>query len=271
MFMEQNFSVIFYVKAADFPVWVKSALDSVLSSTVCPAEIIIVVDGQVSQDIQAVLGETAQYKIVRIFYQPVPVLRATALAFAIKQCRFDLIALHGTDALSLPERFEKQLAYFAKHPETAVLGSWGQEIDKNTLLPTAIRKVPKTGETIKLLLRNRAPFLYQTVMFNKRVILKAGNYKAFPNLEDEYLWIRVLGKGYKTANLSEVLVNIYAVKADEQRVLALPYFRMKTELFRAMCITGLISRFTYYQGVCVAFITYLLLPNWLRKLFRCQG
>lgn len=266
--MEQKFSVVLYAWQKDFPAWVKQALDSIFSNTVKPTEVVIMVDGPVSKEAQAVINEAAKNETVRVLSHPVPMLRAAALAFAIKQCKYDLIAIQGADSISLPNRFERQLAYFNEHPETAVLGGYAQEMDsKNELLPTAICEVPESEQEIKIFLKDRSPFIYRTVMFKKQAILDAGNYKDFPNLEDEYLWVRVIGKGYKTANLTSVIANIHSIDAYEQMVLALPHFQMKRELFSTMRQMGMISSFAYYRLVCMAFIKYLIVPNWFRKMF----
>ena len=266
--MEQKFSVLLNIYAKDKPAWIKQALDSVLSNTIPPTEIVIMVDGPVSEDMQAVMDEAAKNETVCVLSHPVPMLRAAALAFAIKQCQYDLIAIQGADSISLPSRFEKQLAYFAEHPETAVLGGYAQEMDsKNEFLPTAICEVPESEQEIKTCLQNHSPFIYRTVMFKKQAILDAGNYKAFPHLEDEYLWVRVIGKGYKAANLTSVIANIHSIDAYEHMVLALPHFQMKRELFSTMRQMGMIGGFTYYRLVCVAFVKYLILPNWFRRMF----
>ena len=266
--MEQKFSVVLYVWQKDFPTWVKQALDSVFSNTVKPAEVVIMVDGPVNEDLQAVIDEAAKNETVRVLSHPVPMLRAAALAFAIKQCKYDLIAIQGADSISLPNRFEKQLAYFTENPETAVLGGYAQKMDRNNeALSTAIREVPESEQEIKTFLKNHSPFIYRTVMFKKQAILDAGNYKDFPNLEDEYLWVRVIGKGYTTANLTSVIANIHSIDAYEHMVLALPHFQMKRELFSTMRQMGMIGSFTYYRLVCMAFIKYLIIPNWFRRKF----
>ena len=266
--MTQNFSVVLYVWQKDFPAWVKQALDSIFSNTVKPTEVVIMVDGPVSEDMQAVIDEAAKNETIRVLSHPVHMLRAAALAFAIKQCQYDLIAIQGADSISLPNRFEKQSGYFEEHPETAVLGGYAQEMDRNNeALPTAIREVTESEQEIKTCLQNHSPFIYRTVMFKKQAILDAGNYKDFPNLEDEYLWVRVIGKGYKTANLTSVIANIHSIDAYEHMVLALPHFQMKRELLSTMRQMGMIGSFTYYRLVCTAFIKYLILPNWFRRVF----
>ena len=45
------------------------------------------------------------------------------------------------------------------------------------------------------------------------------------------------------------------------------YPPMKRELFSTMRQMGMIGSFTYYRLVCTAFIKYLILPNWFRRVF----
>lgn len=266
--MNIPFSVLLYVNEKSNSAWLKRSLDSVLSNTVCPDEIVIAITGNISDEIKSIIAELQKKANIQCFSHPVPMLRAAALAFAIKQCKYDLIAIQGSDSISLPNRFEKQLAYFSAHPETAVLGGYAQEMDRNNeALPTAVREVPESEQEIKTFLKNHSPFICRTVMFRKQAILDAGNYKAFPNLEDEYLWVRVIGKGYKTANLTSVIANIRSIDAYEHMVLALPHFQMKRELFSTMRQMGMIGGFAYYRLVCMAFIKYLIMPNWFRNLF----
>ena len=132
------------------------------------------VDGPTSKEIQTILDEASKNQTVRILSHKIAYGRAEALSFAIPKCSYDLIALHSADSISLSDRFEKQLSYFKANPETAVLGGWGQEIDGDTLLPTAIREVPEKEPGIKTLLRRKSPFVYRTVMFKKQAILDAG-------------------------------------------------------------------------------------------------
>ncbi len=155
--MEQKFTVLLNIYATDKPAWIKQALDSVLTNTVKPAEIIILVDGPVGKDIQAILDKASKNKTVRILSHKIAYGRAEALALTISKCSYDLIALHSAERISLPDRFEKQWAYVEARPETAVLGGWGQETDGDTLLPTALREVPEKEPDIKTLLKRKSP------------------------------------------------------------------------------------------------------------------
>lgn len=49
-----------------------------------------------------------------------------------------------------------------------------------------------------------------TVIFKKSAVLESGNYRDFLWFEDYDLWVRMIQKGYKVANIPEVLVNVRA-------------------------------------------------------------
>ena len=265
MFMEQKFSVLFYINEKSTPAWLKRSIESVLSNTICPTEIIAVVFGKISQEAQQIIDEAKARTNFRVFSYSIGYGRAAALQIAFSKCSNELVALQDVDSISLPTRFEAQLAYFSKHPETAVLGSWCQEMDNDSLLPIAVCEVPEKEEEIKVVLKRSAPFICRTVMLKKSVAEDVGGYKTFPIFENEYLWTRILGKGYKTANLTSPLVQARAYGYPEVR--AWSYFRMKKELFYEMRLMGVINRFTYYCKVCNCFIRYMLLANGLSNLF----
>lgn len=43
-------------------------------------------------------------------------------------------------------------------------------------------------------------------MMRKDVLQKVGGYVPFGNLEDYYLWVRVISSGYKVINIPDILV-----------------------------------------------------------------
>ncbi len=263
--MKKGFSVLFYINEKSTPACLKRSLDSVLSNTVCPDEIIAVVFGSISQEAQQILDDVKSRTNLQVITYSIDFGRAAGLHKALSKCSNERVALQDVDTISLPDRFEKQLAYFNEHSDVAVLGGWCQEMDDNSRLPTAIREVPESEKEIQPMLKRRASFVCRTVMFKQEAVLEVGGEQDFPMFENDYLWSQIIGKGYKTANLPEVLVQARAYRYPE--VLALPYFRMKKELFYEMRLAGVISSFTYYRMVCNCFVRYMLMPNWLRNLF----
>ena len=267
LFMEQKFSVLLNLYAKDRPAWIKQALKSVLTNTVCPNEIVIMVDGPVGNDIQTVLDEAAKNKTVRILSHPVNIGRGAALGYAVPKCNYELIALMDADDVCRQDRFEKQLAAFAANDELAVCGGQIQEVDAATFKPLGARKVPLTHDEIGQYLKTRMPFNNQTVMFKKSAVLNSGNFKAFGLLEDYYMWARVIAKGYKTENLPDLLVDMRVNPAMYGRRGGWMYFQMNKVLFDEMRKLGLLGFKDYYYTLSVRFAVQVLMPNWLRSFF----
>lgn len=264
--MEHKFSVLLNISANDKPAWIKQALGSILSNTLLPAEIVIIRNGLVTKDIQEVVDETSKNKTVRILSHQIAYGRAEGFFFALAQCSCDLIALHSAQSISLPERFEKQWSYFNAHPKTAVLGGWYQEMHGDTLLPTLLREVPENKTEINTLLRRKFPFVYRTVMLNKRAVLEAVNGEFFGIEEEEQIWRHLIEKGYKIANLSAVLARVHSSTVYYTKLMRLPCFQMRKELLETMHQVGLINTFTYYRLFCICLIKHLFCSNGLLRI-----
>ena len=190
-----------------------------------------------------------------------------ALAYGLQKCSCELVARMDADDIALPDRFEKQLAYFGAHPRTAVLSGWIQEIEGDTLKPVAIRKVPLTDKAIKNYIKIRSPFNHMTVMFKKSAVLAAGNYTPFHLMEDYYLWARMAAKGYEMANLPDILLNARVDTAMYSRRGGLKYFKNNYAMSKKLRELGLISHPTHLFNISVRFCVQVLMPNRMRSYF----
>lgn len=260
-----EFSVLMSVYKKDNPIWLKEAIESILAQTVKPSEIIVVCDGPLTKELENVL---TQYSDKIILHR---LAKNSGLGEALKQgvekCSCPLIARMDSDDISLPDRFEKQLTYFQEHSDTAVLGGWIQEIDGKDLTPVAIRQVPLTDKEIKKFIKTRSPFNHVTVMFIKNVVMEAGNYQSFHFIEDYYLWARLAAKGYKMANLPEILLNVRVDKAMYGRRGGLKYFKSNYAMSKKLYELGLISLPTHLFNMVVRFCVQVLMPNSVRSYF----
>ncbi|MBQ8032477.1 MAG: glycosyltransferase [Elusimicrobiaceae bacterium] len=270
--MKPLFSVLMSVYAKDRPEWVRQALDSVLANTVKPTEVVTVIDGPIPPELQAVLTEfTSKYPQIKLFPLKKNGGLGPALAYGLQQCSHELVARMDADDISHSDRFEKQLAYFIASPETAVLGGQIQEVDGESLEDVAIRAVPQTDGEIKEFLRMRCPFNHMTVMFKKSAVLDAGNYTTFHLMEDYYLWARMAAKGYKMANLPDIVLNARVDAAMYGRRGGWKYFKSNLAMSQKLKELNLISWPTYLFNVGVRFCVQVLMPNNMRKLIYEKG
>ena len=261
----ENLSVLMSVYAKDNPQWLKQAIASVLSNTVKPSEFVIVCDGPLTPELEAVLSE---YKDKTVLYRLAKNSGlGEALRYGILKCSNEFIARMDADDISLPDRFEKQLAYFEKHPNTAILSGFIQEVDGQTLEPVAIRDVPLTNTEIKKYIKTRSPFNHMTVMYKKSAVLQAGNYTPFHLMEDYYLWARMAAKGCEMANLPDILLNARVDAAMYGRRGGLKYFKSNYAMSKKLRELGLISLPIHLFNTAVRFCVQVLMPNTVRSYF----
>lgn len=211
------FSALLSIYYKENPRILQQCLDSVLSQTRMPDEVVLVEDGFLPPDLMAVI-ESYKRKIthLKIVTLTVNVGLGKALNEGLKHCSYDIVARMDTDDIAKPERFEKQLAVFQEHPEIDVVGAWVDEFEDDISKIKSVRKLPESHEEIRRFAERRNPVNHPVVMFRKSAVLAAGEYQHFPLFEDYYLWVRMLMNGAKFYNMQESLL----------------YFRVSPDMFK---------------------------------------
>ncbi|WP_138442563.1 glycosyltransferase [Sinomonas susongensis] len=202
-----DFSVLLPVYAGDASQRVRRAIASVtVDQTVPPAQLVIVRDGPVGDDIEAVLRDAERnpdYK-ADVLRLPAGVGLADALDAGLELCRHDVVARMDADDVALPERFERQLALLSEGYD--IVGSAIAEIGDDESQRLASRPVPVSHREIMAQLGFRTPFNHPSVMYRASAVRAAGGYRGVPDMEDYWLWARMLHGGSLGANVPDVLV-----------------------------------------------------------------
>ena len=114
-----------------------------------------------------------------------------------------------SDDISLPDRFDKQLAYIENHPNVDVIGGAIAEFTNTLGDMQSERHVGLDMKAIRKMAKTRTPMNHVSVMFKKAVVEKAGGYcENFGKLEDYKLWVDLLGNHAVLANIDDVLVYV---------------------------------------------------------------
>lgn len=271
----EKYSVLMSVYYKEDPGFLGTAMDSMFNQTLPPDEFVLVCDGPLTEELDAVIREREEAfpDVLRTIRLAENGGLGNALKTGLKECRNSLVARMDSDDISRQDRCEKQLKYFEEHPDISILGGAIAEFQTDPSVTYATRAVPQEHEEIVAFSKSRNPFNHMTVMYRKEHILAAGNYQHFPFLEDYFLWVRLFIKGYRGHNLPDVLVDARVGNGMINRRSGLQYAKTQKNLFAYMLKKGYISRAQYLKAVtgrtvmaiAPAFLKELVYGKILRK------
>lgn len=192
------------------PVYLEDALQSLYTQTVAPDEIILVCEGVLPQTLKDVLNKwNGLFKegVLRLVDAGAAKGLPACLNKGLEVARGKYIFRFDTDDICLPDRVEKQLKFFHDHPEVSLLSAPIEEYDTEMRTKLGIRKVPETDAEIRKMARWRDPFNHPASAYLTSVAVELGGYPLVTACEDYAFFSLFLKKGYKAANLADVVVN----------------------------------------------------------------
>ncbi len=202
--MVVKFSVLMSLYIKENPQYLRECLESLVAQT-CPAdEVVLVFDGAVTPELEAVVAEFESKLPFNLVKLPNNLGLGKALNEGLKYCSYDWVLRMDTDDICVPERFAKQVAFIEQHPDTIVFGGQIAEFGENIHDIVAYRNVPTSAQDIATFTQKRCPFNHMTVGYQKSAVINCGGYEDLQ--EDYYLWIKLVAQGQRVANLPDILV-----------------------------------------------------------------
>jgi glycosyltransferase involved in cell wall biosynthesis len=179
--------------------YIFDAINSVLQQTYSIFELLIIDD--CSTDNTLKIAESFQDARINIIKKEKNSGYTNSLNLGIKFAKGKYIARMDGDDVSLPERFEKQVAFLEKNADTIVCGCWYQILGTEQII-----KKPTQHEKIKLEMLRESAIGHPTAMLRNSILQenKILYDTNFEPAEDYNLWVRLLAFG-KFANIDEVL------------------------------------------------------------------
>ena len=267
--MNQKFSVSMCVYGGDDPAFFDDAVGSIVNQTVQPSEIVLTVDGPIPQTIEAVIEKyrtllTESAIRFQVVYLEKNMGHGEARRICFEHCSCDLIALMDADDLSVPDRFEKQLAVFVQNPSLSIVGGNIWEFIGTPDNCVGKRIVPEKDSDIKTYMKKRCPMNQVTAMFRKADVEEVGGYMDWFCEEDYYLWLRLALAGKQFANVPENLVHVRVGEKMYQRRGGWKYFKSEAKLQGFMLKKNIIGLPRYSINVAQRLVLQVLMPNKLR-------
>lgn len=205
------YSVLMSTYAADEASWLLVSLESMATQTLPPAEIVLVIDGPVADELlDAMDSFDKKYPgmLIRVPLEKNGGL-GPALNAGLAYCASDVIVRMDADDISLPERCEVQLAKLSEGYD--MVGCNAVEFSRDINNPDSVREMPETHDEITRFSKKRAPFVHPAFVVRKAALEAVGGYRNVSYAEDFDLFIRLLKAGYKGYNIQKEL---FAVRVD---------------------------------------------------------
>lgn len=206
-----NVVVIMSVYRYDSLVYLKQAVHSIISQSYQSTTLFIFRDGPVDIKVDEYLNQISKdCSSVNYLTSEKNCGLAVALNRLIdvilEDGKADYVARMDSDDISRIDRISKQVGFFSNNPQVDVCGTSCHEFGASYALD--IKHLPETHEELLSFSVSRCPFIHPSVMFRASVFKDGNRYPENTTLtEDMAFWFELLKKGYKFANINEVLLD----------------------------------------------------------------
>lgn len=187
--------------------WLRQSIDSILAQTYADFEFIIVNDCPEREENVWVLNEYQQQdsRIV-IISNDKNIGLTKSLNKALSLAKGEYIARMDADDISMPERFEKEVAYLDNHAEICAVGTWIVNIDENGKQLPGIVRYDADPQWVKAQMLQNSQLSHPSAMFRKKVKDYIVRYdESLRYAQDYALWVSMLPYG-EIANIPEELL-----------------------------------------------------------------
>lgn len=260
------FSLLLPVYRRDDPDHLRRSFASATAEqTLPPAEAVIVRDGPVTAELEAVLRglEATTTMPVRVVRLERNVGLAGALTAGLASCTHDVVARQDADDVSERNRFALQLA--AIDTGLDLVGSGLVEFVDDESKPVGRRVPPLSEAAIRSYARFHDPFNHPTVVYRKQMVQRAGGYLDVGLMEDYWLFVRMLAAGARVLNLPDALVKYRIGTGAYARRGGFGQLKAEVALQRLMRGLEFTSRAQWARNVAVRG-GYRLVPERLRTV-----
>ncbi len=269
--IEPKLSVLMSIYSGDNFEYLDAAIESIISQTRPPDEIVVVKDGPLTNELSHIIKKWPQkrpglFKVVSL--QENGGL-GVALQEGLKACSYDIVARMDTDDISCPDRFEKQLKFLRENPDIALVSSWMACFEDNPNKIVFTRQMPQNYEDIRRIARFRNPICHPPAMFRRSAIEAVGGYTNLQRNQDYHLWARMLLNGAKISCIPETLYKFRYNSNFLKRRASFPHMLSMIKLQKEFLKTGFISYPQYLFNVSIRIMTYIL-PVTMTRFIRTK-
>lgn len=205
------------------------AIDSIINQTYVNWELIMCDDASTDNTYDIAKAYVERFPDKMILLQND---KNSKLAYTLNRCleyaTGEYVARMDGDDISLPTRFEKEVAYLESHPNIQLVGTAMQQFND---VDGDIQVIYKPEHTDKRIMHKCIPFNHATIMTYKSVYDQLGGYTVSERTkrgQDYDLWFRFFAQGFTGDNIQEPL---YKVRED-MNAIKRRTFKTRWEVFQ---------------------------------------
>lgn len=186
--------------------WLRPAVQSILDQSCRDFELLLVDDHSYDGSIQT-LPRDPRLKVLRHAGSGI----VASLNFALRQAQGRFIARMDGDDISLPERFQQQLAYAENHPDVSVIGG-RVKIFSESQVEAGFRQYESwlnsltEPDELQRDLFIESPLVHPSVLIRRQLFDDIGLYRDLSWPEDYDLWLRAFLQGHKMGKVSDTVL-----------------------------------------------------------------
>lgn len=245
------FSILMSLYAKEQPAYLDSCLASLCAQTLPTDDIVLVLDGPIGDELQAIIRRYQARLPLHLVPLPKNEGLGRALNAGLMQCQHEWILRMDTDDVCQPNRCAQQMAYIQAHPEVVLFSGQVAEFNHDPHVLSAIKSVPTEHQAIVCYAQKRNPFNHMAMAYRKSAVLAVGGYQHHLGMEDYNLWLRLLAAGHHSHNLPDVLVHVRAGHNMHARRRGLGYIHSEWQLLQ-------LKRQLRFQAALPAYVYFLL-------------
>ncbi|PJW13250.1 glycosyl transferase [Geobacillus sp. Manikaran-105] len=239
------------------------SIDSILAQTYKNWELILCDDNSTDDTYRIAREYAEKYNNIILLRNEKNMGLAATLNRCLEYVSGKYVARMDGDDISLPERFQKQVAFLESNPEYSVVGTGMISFDEKGDIGIKLG-IPEPKPTD---LAKNNPFMHATIMMRTEVYKALNGYRVTSytrRTEDIDLWFRFFAAGFKGYNMQEALYKVREDRTAYKRRKFKYYLDAARLLFEGIRLLNLPAR--YYLFVLKPILSGLT-PNFLLKKY----
>jgi glycosyltransferase involved in cell wall biosynthesis len=264
----KNLSVVLNVWGNDAPDSLKRSLKSVVAQDTKSSELIVVLDGPISSELEGVIQEFAS-QINRIIKIPIAGGLWSARNRGLAATKTDFVALHDADDVMHPHRLSLQLKAI-EESEADVVASPVYEFHAKSEQLIGLRDLCDNSNLIRRM-RWQNVINHSSVLLRRSAVMDVGGYRNVYLAEDYDLWIRMIQKNKQFFCMPQAVQAFSVDSKLTKRRGGLKFIKSELAINRTISDGGEMSVIEMNVRLMIR-IVYRMSPRFVRNIHRnkCQ-